>query len=122
MKAEELRIGNWLKRDSQPEGFQIDIDSLVRISNGAKDYEAIPLTKDWLLKFGLKIDVSGVVISGATYWRKKAITFYESDGKYYLKIGEKLNSDLGTQVIEFDKVHELQNIYALTGEELTITE
>lgn len=84
-----------------------------------RDVAPIELTEDWLKRFSIeKLHVSGYVIDGATYWKKGGIVFYEIKGKYYLPVGENITH--GKTVIEFNKVHELQNIFALTGEELEI--
>ena len=79
---------------------------------------SVSITPEWLEKFGIKrLEVKGYVIMGAAYYRRGNITFYEVDGKYYIPIGERLGDAKGTSVIVFDKVHELQNIFALTGKE-----
>jgi hypothetical protein len=105
IKANELRLGNLVYPDmSYPEPIKVC----------AKDFEdtlhlnPIPLTEEWLLKFGfVEID-----------------TF--DDHCYYLQ-----KCDLGLDrsfqpygigfITELKHVHQLQNLYfALTGEELKI--
>lgn len=114
MKASELRMGNWLMRDSQPEGFLVDAQTILRMSlSGIRDEKPIPLTEEWLVKLGFKKD-------RIDYWRPDE-WFYainqKSDGTFWLA------EDECDPVTEIKYVHQLQNLYfALTGEELTIKE
>lgn len=87
-----------------------------------KQMQPIPITEEWLLRMGIEIfHPKGYIIDGAVYYRLNGIQFYKSrDGYYYLPIG--LNIGLGTTSIRFSKVHEIQNIFALTGKELEIKE
>lgn len=125
MKVKELRIGNlvlnqWGEIDSVE---QIGI-SLVQFENGycrEDDLKPIPLTEEWLLKFGfepffgLGLVKRGLSVDGTVahfsfdYWRL-------GDQANYLE-----NDDFVEIPIEIKYVHQLQNLYyALTGEELTI--
>jgi hypothetical protein len=109
MKANELRIGNYVN----------DSIGLITIGlNGnikfADAYHPIPLTEEWLLKFGFNevfmVDgVWGYGIDGFIYVNSGQIRF---NGKAIL-----LNEN------QLQHVNQLQNLYfALTGEELTIKE
>ena len=81
--------------------------------------EPIRLTEELLRRFGWsKLRVSGYVINEAVYWRKDRITNYEVRGKYNLPVGEKLQDQFGRTVIEFDKLHELEAVFALTGKKM----
>jgi len=129
----ELRLGNWIESDDTEWDskkkkwnisrvqFQINEAQMRNILFTEKtEFDFIPLTEQWLKDFGCeKLRVSGVVIMGAIYWRKDRIIFYKSGDKYYMPIGENIKKGVGSIAIQFDKVHELQNIFALTGEELT---
>ena len=131
MKTNELRVKNYVyyrdkvrevtavfdeyRNTIELEGYKTRID-LSRYNPP----DPIKLTEQWLKDFKIKkIKVSGWVTEGATYWEKDGIVFYENGEKYYLAIGEKITNKFGTTVIRFDKVHELQNIFVLTGKELT---
>lgn len=129
-KKNELRLGNWIECDNKEwDGkkwnisrvqFQIDERQMFNIFQGQTAFDFIPLSEQWLKGFGCeKIKPSGWVTIGATYWAKDGIVFYERDNEYYIPIGEKLKDDSGHTAIIFDKVHELQNIFALTGKEIT---
>lgn len=127
MKSTELRSGNLVNMGEylyQPlNAYNIYQLSLLEKGGTVADFyhkiAPIELTEDWLKRFSIeKLHVSGYVIDGATYWKKGGIVFYEIKGKYYLPVGENITH--GKTVIEFNKVHELQNIFALTGEELEI--
>lgn len=117
MKSSELRIGNWVSVNTAQGGWWLD----QQVAAGdfgvtaagtllVEAFEPIPLTKEWLLKFG----------------------FENKSGNYYLKINELKDfilqkEEVGYMMCDIDilvnikYVHQLQNlIYALTGEELTI--
>lgn len=111
MKATELRIGNYyLMETLDPNNASNIIKVAVKviastISDAARykedwNGEPIPLTPEWLERFGFK-EVDG-------YWYK---------GFFALRNGEYF------EIIDIwiDHVHQLQNLYyALTGEELTV--
>jgi len=119
MKANELRVGNYVNAKN----FHIkDIEEISQVKCDWIRYssllEPIPLTEEWLLKFGFE-------------------TRKESDNFYYFGFGENpITKDWmlclkyfkdenkfffmnGFHIIKY--VHQLQNLYfALTGEELQI--
>jgi hypothetical protein len=123
MDARELRIGNCIKIGNivtLVEGVST-WDNLIQNSNFAErhitEFEPIPLTEEWLLKFGFnKIsDSYGINISISSYILTTVALLYSID------IFKKTNVYYG--LIEIKHVHQLQNLYfALTGEELTIKE
>jgi len=111
MKATELRIGNWAKRDVQPNGFQIDHHSFWSCEREPENYTPIPLTEQWLKDFGFKQDTNWLIKwSGELKFRmcvedKNVWTYIYHDG--YIEVDIKY-------------VHQLQNLYfALTKKELT---
>ncbi len=117
MNANELRTGNYILISTlQEDGdFKNELFSVnSTIIRDAEHYgsewnaEPIPLTEEWLLKFGFeKINHR---IDGIIY--KKA----------WLRLTEVLMADWrGGYIGRIECVHQLQNLYfALTGEELTI--
>jgi hypothetical protein len=139
LQASELRIGNSAKLflgigDSGPEyrevvitGLKTDRDQRIRIDNSdywhpMENFEPIPLTKEWLIKFwfikteskntfGIKfhehslhelfvtISNPNIATIGDSYATTKKLTVFTGDVVSY--------------------VHQLQNLYfALTGKEL----
>lgn len=138
MRVNELRIGNWINayhgnvmvaglNQNYPEIFTTP--NLIGVTHGAI-YSPIPLTEEWLIKFGFE--------QGALGSWKKSITLFGNlrelsfGGDYlYLREGKEVfgsgEDDLcvlwNKDVVKQFHVHQLQNLYfALTGEELTIKE
>lgn len=110
MKANELRIGNLVYYlDGNGNFYQWDI---TVIENGiTDDFEPIPLTEEWLEKFGF----IKKQISGPEFFEKWVFKLFVDPKGFYLFI----DHDYEYGIVEH--VHQLQNLYfALTGEELII--
>ena len=124
----ELRIGNWINNTHSVTPFKVSElrekmcyykYNETTYNSRYENIEPIPLTEEWLLKFGFE-DITGV-----DYLLHISIDFklilIPVDG-FYPQINKA--DDSGWQSISLNKinyVHELQNLYfALTGEELTI--
>lgn len=124
MKASELRIGNLVNGVLTQKPYIIDAWALREMESGnyqnsqdteTKVFEPIPLTEEWLLKFGFEKNLNS-----------NNIIYYILAGKCLLEynlthniadIVKKVHLDL---FIDIKYVHQLQNLYfALTGEELT---
>ena len=113
MKANELRLGNYVVSNEenclwQKALYEIDRWTLAKILKySIKGLEPIPLTEDWLLKFGFE---------------KKYNEYYLGDIIICEEINDfKFGYDFYEDILELKHVHQLQNLYhALTGEELTI--
>ena len=108
MKATELRIGNILSVNG--EDYAIAESILYIYASGGETYKlnGIPLTPEWLEKFGFEKDA------------------YQSD-LWYIKNGDFLIIEYPNERLNWEQkvnlihVHQLQNLYfALTGEELTL--
>lgn len=116
MKATELRIGNWANNGEKD--YVIDRSSMQDIINFSEedfttDWKPIPLTGEWLERFGFFKD-------GEYWYRRPAkippIYWVNSKPLYGINLG---SPSLGM----FSYVHQLQNLYfALTGEELQTDE
>jgi hypothetical protein len=145
MKANELRIGNyvneWWSADKKYHVDKIDIDLLRGIIEDWTECQPIPLTEEWLLKFGFEhlenksehfneqIFLKDVEDNGniKTITVKILSSGYQPVTKYEVLLtneyrwGEQL---VGRVYWKDDLyVHQLQNLYfALTGEELTLKE
>ena len=103
MKAQELRIGNYLKKDVV---VKIDARSIFDIWEETKEYQPIPLTEEWLLRFGF--------VSNPYQDR------YENQSIHIECNKTRGVTELWIESMPHIKyVHQLQNLYfALTGEEL----
>ncbi len=116
MKANELRKENSVYlicegHEGEPDIVVWGIMDYEFYSNRMEDIEPIPLTEEWLLKFGFEKTWYGV--------EDALIELQKTEKGYILSI----NCNEYTEGKEFYYVHQLQNLYfALTGEELTIKE
>jgi hypothetical protein len=109
MEAKELRIGNIVKYENTVYLHGGKITEVDNIIQGETDYyEPIPLTEDWLLKFGFEK-------TSLHYFRKAGVLIQAEDNCY--------ECYLGSVVAKLEYVHQLQNLYfALTGTELEYNE
>lgn len=110
MKASELRIGNFVRNNMNGEILipcDILCDGINTENFEGLNYgfiEPIPLTEEWLLKFGFEIT--------GNFQTKDRFQTHKQDGIIWF--------EHGYIVVELQYVHQLQNLYfALTGEELT---
>lgn len=122
IKAEELKIGN-LIQDLEIEPYYFEVEELRKYvgysiwafyrkgSVKAKEVEPIPLTEEWLVRFGFEKQMAWTYrkhISGNNY-----LVYYLGEKGW--SINNKNYSDFNCQY-----VHQLQNLYfALTQTELT---
>jgi len=118
MKANELRIGNLVTlQETIFKVIKIDGEDYSVIAkainkdcpdNVVESLMPIPLTKEWLLKFGFEKKITSDVFP--TFFKNKINV---NDRVVYVSEYGFLN--------HIKNVHQLQNLYyALTGEELTI--
>lgn len=130
MEAKELRIGNFIFDEGgivkEVEGIsgKGSIHEEIRLiffkdqqhSNFSRACKPIPLTEEWLLKFGFEKRGDFLHKDLLNDWTK--IYFNLSHG-----IICELSINRHSCVIKCESVHQLQNlVYAITGEELTIKE
>lgn len=115
MKANELRIGNLIFWDG--EIYEVKRSFFDQYSDD--EIKPIPLTEEWLLKFGFKetekqtyeiTDFKDCIDFCVSIYEDKVILTFWSDDPIYFRYSEM-------------NVHQLQNLYfSLTGEELTLSE
>jgi hypothetical protein len=132
MKANELRIGNWIYIDTTGQPVQ------DRLINGAQKWDdwyayyefgydesifkPIPLTEEWLTRFGFEKFES---MHGNEYRLERDgidgfILEYQDDYSILIA-GNEHDMGITPSVKMFKHVHQLQNLYfALTGEELEL--
>jgi hypothetical protein len=112
MKASELRIGNWYDHNGILK--QATPNTIEEVWESERSWcKPIPLTEEWLLKFGFEL-VDGIYVK---YFDGNDFIGIDSDdfsvGTY--AFGRIAHAPQPT----FMNVHQLQNLYfALTGEEL----
>ncbi len=141
MKAEELRIGNWVWEDYGGE-YIVSVVSQHSLClqkpkglSGSylyKDIKPIPLTEEWLVNFGFVLNHKNVEThsKGYSIYNKEAyldifIRVRPSE-KYFHDFFSVFNHSMCNPIeLNFIRkvkhVHQLQNLYfALTGKELTL--
>lgn len=129
MKASELRIGNYVSDRHASDSFFAVVKKLdySRCYYGSfhsaySDLKPIPLTEEWLLRFGLSL-VEGrtgkkyLFLNG--FWHLVNDLYYQNGAVYIAEYwGENMHPITQTSI---QYVHQLQNLYfALTGEELEL--
>jgi hypothetical protein len=118
MKAQNLRIGNWIRvGQGTVEATPSVINSLWE--NPPKDWiKPIPLTEQWLIEFGFEW------YPPLRYWRicinDVIYSVQEHEGFYWLQyVNLGYDESMISCPVKIEYVHQLQNLYhALTGEEL----
>jgi len=121
LQAKELRINNETSHGKitfiTERTFGVGSEDETQFDNIANDIQPIPLTEEWLVKFGF-LKVNG-------YLANQGDIRYEINDKIestiYVSFGSNFvgNCDSGFAYVQ--NVHQLQNLYfALTGIELTI--
>ncbi len=113
MRVEELRVNNWVSvfKDTKYQVQAIAYNTVMLKYNDEQllypsidQIHPIPLTEEWLLKFGFKLYED--------FWIKDYFISLHKDGSVY-------ESDDLPICINLQQVHQLQNLYfALTGVEL----
>ncbi len=132
MKATELRIRNLIKDDGGIyEVERISFDHLIPdqyLINGydIDVYSGITITEDWLKQFGFIVKQNEPLHRNLKYCdfshRTKKFRIYLSDFKKHNSIHLSAGDGWFPELVEFEYVHQLQNIYfSLTGEELKLT-
>lgn len=122
LKAADCRVGNWLSKHG--EQYQITSATIVGLERGDSEVEPIPLTEEWLLKFGFeKREASSCV---AWHIGENPITHDWLFDLVWLDKPELIGAENypfyrnGYHLIKY--VHQLQNLfYCLCGKELELT-
>lgn len=128
MRAEELRIGNWITAKDFKGPFQVAANTFSDVTlhnvNGKDFFKPIPLTEDWLKRFGFESHSPGLfrvkihpdqnryletMLPSRDFWDMTII------------IVKERSEDVELWIRAVKYVHELQNlIHSLTGEELKL--
>lgn len=122
MEAKNLRIGNFVRAKSPEktewvEAHKISAHTLYSMEYPTAmdfvkpDMEPIPLTREWLDKFGL---LEGIELGQHFYYINLPFTLTRK---------QKTGDTRGQFIANVEFVHELQNLFfALTGSELKLKE
>ena len=120
MEAKDLRIGSWVRIDSLTDGSTTEVEAYVfhideMIWTTKYKYSPIPLTEEWLVKFGFEED-------SCNYYKiienQEAVLYID---KLDMTFAYGYPYECSGGDLKLKHVHQLQNLYhALTGEELTI--
>jgi hypothetical protein len=111
MKANEIRLGNYVY-DTLGKVNKIDLDAITYIiKEPLNQVKPIPLTEEWLLKFGFE--------KKNDYYNR---CYFSIDGMYIRKDDNEFETEVGECLYKtIYYVHQLQNLYfALNDEELTM--
>ena len=123
MTVSELRIGNWVAHDGLP--FYIrDVEDLSDIERTLKHgtFTPIPLTEEWLLKFGFQLH-SEYSFRNFMLPKNKFFICRWMEDKPSVGVEETGAFYWSDHLLKIEYVHQLQNLYwCLCGEELTIAE
>ena len=117
MKVGDLRIGNWVMGNKP---FQLTFNDFGRIhahlmATGQMRFEPIPLTEDWLVRFGYNREADR---DGYDYWHKDSDYHIWVRGRNFTFYNDQLSPFYG-HTIEF--VHQIQNLFqSLEGKELEL--
>ena len=111
MKASELRIGNFVKYLTLNGNSEILANGIYLFELGELELHEIPLTEEWLSKFGCIHETGGMYFFGNV-----GILHYRRENEFSLM---NYNYKKGQIYTTIKYVHQLQNLYfALTGKEL----
>lgn len=131
MKVQDLKIGNWVQFRHTETPVLITLGDFVREykEEHLEDYEPIPLTEEWLVKFGFEKNEFnsekygyGVEYVLETNGVDGFILVYQDDFSIGI-LGRKEDFGISPNIDLFRNVHQLQNLYfALTGQELQTDE
>jgi len=126
MEARELRIGN-LVNHIRKGIIVVGIMELDFVEKGVLDIDPIPLTEEWLKKFGFEFEYKNCGVEAKIsvqineYW-KTSFSIWSVDGWYYWQYTPGgYDAEYNDWPVELQYVHQLQNLfYCLCGKELTI--
>jgi hypothetical protein len=116
MEAKELRIGNYCKEITHSKNGIVKVSKrhFEEIEDNQIDLFPIPLTEEWLLKFGFKRN--SCIKIGYSIGSVPQIDYY--DGCIQV-VTYCIDGEVTIELDHIKHVHQLQNLYfALTNKEL----
>ena len=117
MKANELRIGNYFSWEGVDTILKLEhFQDHLLYPNDARKYQPIPLTEEWLIKFGFGTELGFPNEYFNNVALEQVVIVYDLTHSLF-----NLETDSGDVInINIQHVNQLQNLYfALTDEELT---
>lgn len=119
LSSKDVMVDNWVMRDSQPEGFQIDESSFLKMET--HEYLPIPLTEDWFAKrfSATEHPVVGCPTEWQIFIEKLDVEFNWDNETGLVIFLSGSNDSISLDHIQY--VHQFQNLYFdISNEELTI--
>ncbi len=128
MKATELRIGNWININGKPVGIASNVINDIfwhkLDDNNQDNYKPIPLTEEWLYKFGFEKQTDSddnneyiIPTSIMDEYLEVRILVSICYTRLIYKPKSKILNQFPLRVLKY--VHQLQNLYpVLAGKEL----
>jgi hypothetical protein len=114
MKANELRIGNFVSLDGLSTPIKVSIIDTTETSTDTKS-KPIKLTEEWLFSFGFKKHPNDIPSYVKTFgyfndndFEYAFFVYQDSDNNFYAQI-------IGKKII-LNSVHQLQNLYFTIAE------
>lgn len=129
MKPNELRIGNWVYDQIECRELQVSMPNKIAGIEYAEHFQPIPLTEEWLERFGFE-KVNSKYVESDYYWRLRYDPSKGHAGTHFEMVtlwASEVTYGWVVVVNETESyakyVHQLQNLYfALTWEELELKE
>lgn len=127
MKANELRLGNWVSLNGNSTQVDvIDYNQIIATELGLielKFIKPIPLTEEWLSKFGFNTDkvTFGIHVDNIRFRLfqiNASCSYNDNENEFTVTVYQY---KYRIEICRIKYVHQLQNLYfALTNEELKI--
>ena len=116
MTENELRIGNWVNHPNDG-NMEVHGASFLKVfgENVSDMYQPIPLTEEWLVKFGFEEDFEGISSTWHNEVKSIRIEIIHDSNGFHTIVGAF------STWVNIQYVHQLQNLYfALTNTELEL--
>lgn len=126
IKANELRVGNWvlMAHENVPELVNAKVIAFISHANSRGDnhpFEPIPLTPEILISAGFVFNEKSQSYRIFSHKEEWILAAQQTTDKTFFKIGLPVDSRSDQYMTDLIYVHQLQNLYfALAGTELEI--
>ena len=124
MKASDLRIGNYYNIYAEGKEYTYKVGLEDFCSDNYKNFEPIPLTEEWLLKFRFHSQIGYIKFIGEDYQDSSFEVAQNDLDKWYCYFRNFVKGAADDFVLlrnDLKHVHQLQNLYhSLTNKELEI--